>query len=580
MLKKFISYYKPHKKLLVFVLTVVVFYSLIELSLPIFTRQILNVYLPNNDYAAVYKTAIVMICLIFIFAGLHYLVGFYGHILGISMENDMRIKAFDKLQQLPFTYFDKKKTGVIMTNMTTDLHEVAELAHHGIEEVLSVSIMLVLGYLYLIRLDFWVTTILFIITFLLLGSIFFARRNMILSFRRLRSEHAQINSRLEGAISGVRLTRAFANEQFENEKFVNDNDVYMDAYRDAYKALGLTGAFNNFFVQALNVAVLLLGTGLVVVGKFTFIDLLTYFMYFNLLVTPIRRLVTMLEQFQQGWAGFERYQNLMDEPLGIENSEHPVVLTNPEGKIVFDDVTFKYEQKGKSILKSFDLTIAPGKMVALVGPSGVGKTTIAQLIPRFYEISEGSVQIDGVDVREYDLQSLRKNIGYVQQDVVIFWGTIEDNIQYGKPGASKDEIIAAATAAGIHDFISELPNGYDTMVGERGVMLSGGQKQRLSLSRIFLKDPKILILDEATSALDNITEAFIQESIERLTVDRTVLVVAHRLSTVQKADEIIVLGESGVVQRGTHEALLESDGHYKTLYDASQFGMFVEDEEL
>ena len=576
MLKKFISYYRPHLKLLVFVLTTVVFYTLIELTLPIFTRKILNDYIPKGDLNAVLIISAIMIALISLFAGLHYIVGFYGHMLGTSIENDMRQGAFAKLQKMSFTYFDKNKTGVIMTRLTSDLHEVAELAHHGIEEVLAVGLMLVLGYVYLIQLNFWMTTVLFLFTFVQLGTLLFARRNMIKSFRRLRSEHAQINSRLEGAISGIRLTRAFANEAYEMKRFKADNDKYIEEYKGAYTALSFTNACNNFFVQSLNVAVLVFGTILVLRQEFTLGDLFAYFLYFNLLATPIRRLMTMLEQFQQGWAGFERYQQLMDEPIEIQNSPNAVYFENPRGEIIFKNVEFTYSKRSEDILHQFDLHIPAGKMIALVGPSGVGKTTIAQLIPRFYEITAGELLIDGIDVRDYDMQSLRRHIGYVQQDVIIFWGTIRENIAYGDPEAPFAKIQAAAVSAGIHDFITALPDGYETMVGERGVMLSGGQKQRLSLSRIFLKNPKILILDEATSALDNITEAYIQESIEKLTQNRTVLVVAHRLSTVQKADEIVVLGEEGVVQRGKHQELLAIDGHYKKLYEASQNGIIGE----
>ena len=573
MFNKFVSYYKNHKGLLAFVLFMVVFATAIELTLPVFSRQIINELIPSGDLSGVLRIAAIMIILICVYGLAHYVIGYYGHMLGTNIEKDMRVKAFKKIQMLSFDFFDVNKTGIIMNRLTSDLHMVAELAHHGVEEILAVALMLVCGFIYLIQVNIFMTVALYAITLLLLFSLIFARRNMITSFRNLRKEHAEINSALEGAISGVRLTRAFANEAYEEERFDKDNVRYIQAYRVAYKSLASTTAFNNFFVQALNVSVIALGAYMVLTGQLLFGDLLTYYIYFNLIAAPIKRLMSMLETFQQGWAGFERFQELMDEPITIQNKPNPQLLQNPQGDIRFDNVTFKYNKKSRSILKQFDLEIPAGKMIALVGPSGVGKTTIAQLIPRFYEISGGHLYIDGVDVRDYELKSLREHIGYVQQDVTIFWGSIRENIAYGKIGASFEEIQAAAVAAGIHDFIESLPNGYETMVGERGVMLSGGQKQRISLSRIFLKDPKILILDEATSALDNITEAYIQASIEKLTIGRTVVVVAHRLSTIQKADEIIVLDESGVVQRGKHDILLAEEGHYKYLYEASKNGI-------
>jgi len=576
MFKKFIAYYKNHKKLLLFVLFMVTFSTAVELTLPVFSREIINVLIPEGNLSAVLRVAAIMLILICIYGIGQYVVAYYGHMLGTNIEKDMRLNAFAKIQKLAFDFFDVNKTGVIMNRLTSDLHMVAELAHHGIEEVLAVTLMLICGFIYLIQVNVFMTITLYIITLLLIASLLFARRNMITSFRKLRQEHAEINSSLEGALSGVRLTRAFANESFEEEKFAVNNNRYIQAYRVAYRALASTNAFNNFFIQILNVSVIGIGAILVLQGKLLFGDLLTYYIYFNLIAAPIKRLMSMLETFQQGWAGFERFQELMDEPITINNPQNPIYLENPRGEIVFDNVAFRYNKESESILKHFDLTIPAGQMIALVGPSGVGKTTIAQLIPRFYEITDGKLLIDEVDVRAYDLQSLRQHIGYVQQDVTIFWGTIRENIEYGKIGATFEEIKQAAIAAGIHDFIQSLPDGYETMVGERGVMLSGGQKQRISLSRIFLKDPKILILDEATSALDNITEAYIQESIEKLTVGRTVVVVAHRLSTIQSADEIIVLDETGVVQRGKHADLLAQAGHYKRLYEASQNGIIGE----
>lgn len=569
MFKEFVSYYKPHKKKLAFVLSMVVMFALVELSIPIFTRYILNDLIPNNDFRQVFIIAGILIVLLIFYAIFHYMVGYHGHMLGISIEKDMRLKAFEKLQLLAFDYYDVNKTGVIMTRLTSDLHEVAELAHHGIEEVVAVSLMLVLGYLYLIRLDFVVTTLLFIIFISLMVGLMFSRRKMIVAFRNLRKEHAQINSRLEGSISGIRLTRAFSNERFEIDKFANDNDVYIDAYRDAYHALGTANAMNQFFIQFMNVAVLLSGAYLVMSNRFTPGDMFAYFIYFSMLVGPVKRLMTMLETFQQGWAGFERYFELMNEPIKIKDKADAYELGEVDGHIVFDKVAFGYGNNKDNVLEDFSLEIKPGEMVALVGPSGVGKTTVAQLVPRFYDIKKGDIFIDGHSIFDVTLKSLRHNIGYVQQDVTIFWGTIAENIAYGNPNASKEAIYEAAKKAKIHDFIQSLPHGYHTMVGERGVMLSGGQKQRISIARIFLRDPRILILDEATSALDNITESAIQDSLDDLAENRTVIAIAHRLSTIHHADKIVVMGDGGILQMGSHEELIEVDGHYRKLYEAS-----------
>ena len=569
MFKEFVSYYKPHKKKLAFVLSMVVMFALVELSIPIFTRYILNDLIPNNDFRQVFIIAGILIVLLIFYAIFHYMVGYHGHMLGIAIEKDMRLKAFEKLQLLAFDYYDANKTGVIMTRLTSDLHEVAELAHHGIEEVVAVSLMLVLGYLYLIRLDFVVTTLLFIIFISLMFGLMFSRRKMIVAFRNLRKEHAQINSRLEGSISGIRLTRAFSNELFEIDKFANDNDVYIDAYRDAYHALGTANAMNQFFIQFMNVAVLLSGAYLVMSNRFTPGDMFAYFIYFSMLVGPVKRLMTMLETFQQGWAGFERYFELMNEPIKIKDKADAYELGEVDGHIVFDKVAFGYGNNKDNVLEDFSLEIKPGEMVALVGPSGVGKTTVAQLVPRFYDIKKGDIFIDGHSIFDVTLKSLRHNIGYVQQDVTIFWGTIAENIAYGNPNASKEAIYEAAKKAKIHDFIQSLPHGYHTMVGERGVMLSGGQKQRISIARIFLRDPRILILDEATSALDNITESAIQDSLDDLAENRTVIAIAHRLSTIHHADKIVVMGDGGILQMGSHEELIEVDGHYRKLYEAS-----------
>lgn len=569
MFKSFLSYYKPHLRLLTKVLSMVALFAFIELSIPIFSRYILNTLIPNNDIKGVITIAIIMISLLIAYAILHYFVGYYGHMLGISMEKDMRIKAFEKLQKLGFDYFDTHKTGTILARLTSDLHEVAELAHHGIEEVVAVTIIMVFGYIYLIQMNFLVTTLLFLIVIVMLFLLVFTRTDLLKAFRNLRKEHGEINAKLESSIYGIRLTRAFANEAYEIQRFKDDNDIYIGAYQTAYKSLGRSNAMNQFFVQFLNVLVLVCGAFLVLNGNFSPGDMFAYFIYFGMLIGPVKRLMTMLETFQQGWAGFERYLELMNLDVVIKDDPNAKDLEYVEGNIQFDNVQFSYGNENESILSNFNLNIEAGKMIALVGPSGVGKTTIAQLIPRFYEINSGSIRIDNTDIKKISLNSLRRSIGYVQQDVIIFWGTIADNIRYGKPNASMEEVIEAAKKAEIHDFISQLEHGYDTLVGERGVTLSGGQKQRLSIARIFLKDPRILILDEATSALDNITEHYVQNSFDKLAENRTVVVVAHRLSTVQNADLIIVLGNDGISQTGTHHELINKEGHYKDLYNAS-----------
>lgn len=579
MFKKFLSYYSGKKKLLYMVLLAVVIYSFIELSLPIFTRKILNVYIPNKDKDKIIISGICLVVLVVVYVIMQFIVAYYGHVLGTWLETNMREKAFEKLQMLPFSYYDNNKTGRIMSRLTNDLRDVGELMHHGAEDLLSVLLMSVLGYIYLVQINFTITTILFVVAFTAIIVMSVMRSNSMKAFKAVRVRHGELNSQLESSISGIRLTKAFSNEDYEIEKFGIQNLEYNETYKSAYKKLAKTMASNQMFIQILNITLIIVGALLVVDQKITFGDLVAYVLYIGLLTGPLRKITGMLELFQSGWAGFERFQELMDEPITLVNDPNPIVMKDIKGDIEFKDVVFGYNsvdlENGKvenKILNNFNLKIENGEMVALVGPSGVGKTTLVQLIPRFYDVISGSINIYGINVKKYDIRSLRKNIGYVQQDVFIFGGTIKENILYGKPEATDMEIIEAAKKSDIHEFIMSLDDGYETIVGERGVTLSGGQKQRISIARIFLKDPKILILDEATSALDNITEAYIQKSLEKVIVGRTVVVVAHRLSTIQRADEIIVMSRDGIVQRGKHEELLAVEGHYNNLYNAQKEG--------
>ena len=579
MFKKFLSYYSGKKNLLIMVLTSVVVYSFIELSLPIFTRRILNIYIPGKNTDKIIMSGVWLVILIVLYVIMQFVVAYYGHVLGTGLETTMREKAFEKLQMLPFSYYDSNKTGRIMSRLTNDLRDVGELMHHGVEDLLGVLLMSVLGYIYLVQINFTITTILFAVAFTAIIVMSVMRTNSMKAFIAVRVRHGELNSQLESSISGIRLTKAFSNEEYEIEKFALQNMEYSETYKTAYKKLAKTMASNQMFIQLLNITLIIVGALLVINNKITFGDLVAYVLYIGLLTGPLRKITGMLELFQSGWAGFERFQELMDEAVTIVNDVNPIIMNNIKGNIEFDNVMFGYDsvdlENGKvenNILKNFSLKIENGKMIALVGPSGVGKTTLVQLIPRFYDVVSGSIRIDGVDIKKYELKSLRKNIGYVQQDVFIFGGTIKENILYGKPEATDEEVIEAAKKSDIHDFIMTLDEGYETIVGERGVTLSGGQKQRISIARIFLKDPKILILDEATSALDNITEAYIQRSLEKVIVGRTVVVVAHRLSTIQRADEIIVMSRDGIVQRGKHEELLAVEGHYSNLYNAQKEG--------
>lgn len=573
MFAKFLQYIFKYKKNMALVLSVVIGITTIDLILPFFSRQILNVYIPNKNTDAIMKGGILFFILVIAYTILNFSQAYLGHIWGLRLHQDMREKAFKKLQVLPFDYFDKTKVGIILSRITNDLFTTSEMIHHGLEDFLTFFLVSIVGFFLLLRINIPITLLIFSFVIIQLIGTAMARKYMEKIFRKAREKTSSVYAKLESSISAVRLTRAFANEERELEEFQEGAKLQEKMAKKTNFALAMFSAVNNFFSLLLNIVILTISGVAVIKEVINYGDLLAYIIYFNLLMAPMKLIIRSFETIQEGWVSFVRFQELIDEPEPIKNKANAVELKNIKGNIDFNNVTFKYESGTETILKHFNLNIPAGKMVALVGPSGVGKTTIAQIIPRFYEIESGNVFIDGIDIRDSELRSLRENIGYVQQDVVIFWGTIKDNIEYGKLGASALDVINAAKQAGIHEFIMSLPEGYDTFVGERGVKLSGGQKQRISLARIFLKNPKILILDEATSALDNITEAIIQENIEKLTKDRTVIVVAHRLSTIKQADQIIVLDKDGIIESGTHNELIENEaGHYFKLYNTQMNG--------
>ncbi|MHA1795018.1 MAG: ABC transporter ATP-binding protein [Promethearchaeota archaeon] len=578
LLKRFIRYYRPHLKLFTLDLFCAFLIAALDLMFPLFSERFLGDFIINNNIQAIWVFGAILLGLYLIRTVAFYVMAYWGHLVGVNIEFDMRTDLFKHIQNLDAEYFDNTKTGQIMARLTNDLREITELAHHGPED-LFISIIEIIGTFILLFMRSWLLTlIIFVFVSVLIWFTVSMRTTMLKAFRSTRNEHAEINSVLENSISGIRLCKSFANEPYEFEKFAQNNSRYRKSYYRAYKVMAKYASGSNFLTDILSLVALVVGAFFVVKGfqGLTREELVTYLLFTSIFVAPIRRLVQFTQIFQSGFAGFMRFAEVMEIQPKITDSPNSKPLKNIKGKIQFNNVTFKYKDQTQPVLHNFNLTIPAGKTIALVGPSGVGKTTITHLIPRFYEVDQGDIFIDDHNIKDLTIDSLRSNIGFVQQDVIVFYGTIQDNIMYGKPEATDEEIIQAAKMANIHEFIISLPEGYDSMVGERGVKLSGGQKQRLAIARVFLRNPPILILDEATSSLDTVTELLIQEAILKLAKGRTTIIVAHRLSTIKKADEILVLTDEGISEHGTHEELLTKNGLYTNLYNA-QFEGYLPD---
>lgn len=576
MIKKFIGYYKPHMKLFILDMVCAFLAAAADLFYPMISRKIINDAIPNRQLSLLYKLIIFLLVLYILKLIFNYIVEYWGHVVGVRMQYDMRKEIFSHLQKLPFSYFDDNKTGHIMSRIVNDLMEVSELAHHGPEDLFISLVMLVGAFVALCTIDWRLTLIVFAFVPVMIIFSIKKRVKMTNAFKEVRKKVADVNAQLENSISGIRVAKSFTNEDYEMKKFNEGNDKFRISREFAYKAMAEFYSGIHFLIDVLNVIVICVGGIFTYKGIITSGDLVAYLLYISIFMQPIRRLTSFIEQYQSGMAGFERFMEIMNIQPDIKDREDAVELKDVKGDIEFRNVAFNYNDK-KSVLSNINLKVEAGKTLALVGPSGGGKTTLCHLIPRFYEVTEGGIFIDGKNIKDLTLESLRKNIGIVHQDVFLFTGTIKENILYGNPDATDKEVIDAAKRANIHDFIINLPDGYDTYVGERGIKLSGGQKQRISIARVFLKNPPILILDEATSALDNATEIIIQKSLEKLSEGRTTIVVAHRLSTIKNADEIIVLTANGIEEKGSHEELIKKNGIYAKLYN-SQFKGYIPDE--
>lgn len=567
MLKKFISYYKSYKKLFFLDLFVATISALCDLFYPMITREMVNNLIPNKEIRAIGVFAGVLLVIYLIKMLCAYFMQYWGHLVGVGMQSDMRRDIYNHLQNLPIRYFDNNQTGSIMSRIVNDLQDISELAHHGPEDLFISFFMIIGAFTMLIRINAQLTLIIFcLLPFIVLYSMF-QRKRMLAVFMKTREKTGDINARLQNSISGIRVSKAFVINENERERFEADNKKFVEAKSKSYKIMAEYTAGIGFLTDLLDYVVLIFGGLFTYWGKIGIGDFLAYLLYIKIFTQPIKRLIAFVEQFQNGMSGFKRFMELIGEEVESDKT-NAIELSKVEGEIDFQNISFDHEDK--SILKDISLKIPKGKMLALVGPSGGGKTTLCNLIPRFYNIKSGDIKIDGKSIYDVKLESLRKNIGIVQQDVFLFTGTIKENILVGNSEASDEEVMLAAKKANIHDLIMNMPDGYNTYVGERGVKLSGGQKQRIAIARIFLKNPPILILDEATSALDNITERLIQKSLEELCKGRTTIVVAHRLSTIKNADEIIVLTDNGIEERGTHQELLENKGFYYKLYNMSQ----------
>ena len=563
MIKKFISYYKPYKKLFFLDLLAAITVSICDLIYPMLSRVAVNNYIPNKNYRSIMILAITLLGIYIIKLICNYFMNYWGHVVGVRMQGDMRKDVYTKLQNFPIKYFDNTQTGSIMSRIVNDLQEVSELAHHGPED-LFISIIMIFGsFFLLLNINVPLTLIVFSVIPFIVWFTVNRRQRMSDAFLETREKIGAINSTLQNSISGIRVSKAFVNKNDELEKFKKSNVEFKTAREGAYKVMAEYVSGMTFLTDMLDYLVLVFVAIFTYQGKINFGDFLAYLLYIRIFSQPIKRLVGFVEQYQNGMSGFKRFKEMLDEDIEKDSTDAKD-LKNVKGDIKFENIYFSHDKK--NILKDFSLNIKAGETLALVGPSGGGKTTICNLIPRFYDIDSGDIKIDSQSIYSFKSDSLRKNIGIVQQDPFLFTGSIKENLTIGKPDATDEEIIEAAKKANIHDFIETLPDGYNTEVGERGVKLSGGQKQRIAIGRIFLKNPPILILDEATSALDNITEQLIQESLDELSKNRTTIVVAHRLSTVKNADTIVVLTDDGIVETGTHDELIANKGFYYNLH--------------
>lgn len=569
MVKRFLSYYKPHMKLFTLDIICAFLISATDLVYPLVTRKFLNDIIPNKAIKTIFIFGIMLFILYIVRMFLEYVVGYYGHVLGVRMEYDMRKEIFAHIQKLPFSYYDNVKTGSLMSRIVNDLNEISELAHHGPEDIFISVIMILGSFILLLKINIPLTLITFsIIPFMIwFATVYNGKMRKV--FRQVRESMAEVNAQLEDSISGIRVVKSFTNEPYEEEKFDRGNDKFKVLRCEAMQYLGIFHGGMNCFGNVSTLITLVAGGYFVAKGKINIGDLVAYLMYINQFLQPVKRLANFIEQFQKGMAGFKRFVEITDIKPDIVDKEGALSLGRADGVVRFENVKFSYDDHNE-ILTDIDLNVGSGETVAIVGPSGAGKTTLCSLIPRFYEIDEGSIRVDGTDIRDVKIEDLRRNIGIVQQDVFLFSGTIKENILYGDLDATDEQVEEAAKAANAYDFIMELEGGFDTYIGERGIKLSGGQKQRISIARMFLKNPPILILDEATSSLDTQSEAIIQKSVEDLAKNRTTFIIAHRLGTIKNAKRIVVLTDNGIEEQGTHKELMAKRGTYYNLY-STQF---------
>ncbi|OZI12562.1 multidrug ABC transporter ATP-binding protein [Bacillaceae bacterium SAS-127] len=569
MLTRFFSYYRPYKWLFILDFVSAIIVGILELAFPLAVNQVIDRLLPEGDWSIILFACVGLLLIYLLNTGLHYIVTYWGHMLGINIETDMRQKLFTHMQKLSFGYYDNNKTGHSISRLTKDLEEIGEVAHHGPEDVFVAVMTLIGSFVLMLSINWKLAVLSFIVIPLLIILAIYFNKKMTVTFRKMFQNVAEINSRVEDSIGGIRVVQAFANEEYEQGKFRENNESYRTTKLQSYKIMAQNIMTNYLLMRTVTLFILLFGTFFVIRGELTYGEFVAFILLSNVLSGPIQKINAVIESYPKGIAGFKRYTEVIDTEPDIQDHEHAVEM-ELNGAIQYKNVSFGYEGL-EPVLNQISLSIQPGETVAFVGPSGAGKTTLCSLLPRFYEVQEGAISINGRDIRDIKLSSLRSQIGIVQQDVFLFSGTIRENIAYGDLQASDADILAAAEKAKLADFIDDQPQGLDTVIGERGVKLSGGQKQRLAIARMFLKNPPILILDEATSALDTETEVAIQKSLEELTEGRTTLIIAHRLATIKNADRILVVTKEGIAEQGNHHELIESKGIYSRLHQA-QFG--------